>query len=167
MSDNGDAPRPRTCRGLKIALAVSVALNLLIVGLVGGAVLGRPDADEAPTIRALGLGPFAWVLPRDARDDVRRRIEADLQGVRGNRADIGRSLLTVRRALLSEPFDRDAAARALASSRSAANALQAQGHAALLDTLEGMSAEERAVVADRLARTLRRMADRRAGNDRD
>jgi uncharacterized membrane protein len=162
------SPR-RTGRGLKIALAVSLALNLLVAGLVGGAVLGSGNnGGEAPAIRALGLGPFALVLPRDARADVRRRIEADMQDLRRNRADIGRSLLAVRGALLSEPFDREAAARALGVSRNAANALQAQGHGALLDTLEQMSAEDRAVVADRLERTLRRMADRRQdGGARD
>jgi uncharacterized membrane protein len=157
-------PKRKSGRGLKIALAVSLAFNLLVVGVVAGAVLGRSGPDEAPTIRVLGLGPFAWVLPRDARDDVRRRIEADIQGLRRNRAEIGRSLLTVRRALLSEPFDRQAASRALSTSRSAATALQAQGHTALLDTLEQMSAEDRTVVADRLERTLRRMANRRSDN---
>jgi hypothetical protein len=39
-------------------------------------------------------------------------------------------------------------------------ALQAQGHGALIETLEGMSAAERALVADRLARALRRLARR-------
>jgi hypothetical protein len=37
-------------------------------------------------------------------------------------------------------------------------ALQAQGHGALLDTLEGMSRGGTGVVADRLARALRRLA---------
>jgi hypothetical protein len=54
-------PKPLHRRArLKIALAVSLALNLLVAGLVGGAVLGRGGPDEAPAIRALGLGPFAW-----------------------------------------------------------------------------------------------------------
>ena len=78
--------------------------------------------------------------------------------VRRNRAEIGRSLMAVRGALLSDPFDRDAADRALGRSREAAIALQAQGHGALLDTLESMSAAERAVVAERMNRALRRMA---------
>jgi uncharacterized membrane protein len=156
-----DAQKPRrTGRGVKIALAVSLAFNLLILGLVGGAVLGRPDPGGAPAIRTLGLGPFALALPGEARDDIRGRIEANMPELRRNRAEIGRSLMAVRRALLADPFDRAAAARALGRSREAAMALQAQGHGALLDTLDQMSAAERAIVADRLARTLRRLERR-------
>ena len=154
-----ETPKKRGAgRGIKIALAVSLAFNLLVVGVVGGAVLSRPDPGEAPAIRALGLGPFALSLPREARNDVRGRIEANLDEMRRNRGEIGRSLLAVRRALLADPFDREAAERALGRSRQAAIALQAQGHGALLDTLEEMSAAERAVVAERLERTLRRLA---------
>jgi uncharacterized membrane protein len=158
MSETPEAPPRRSGRGIKIALAVSLALNLLVAGLVGGAILGRPAPGEAPAIRTLGLGPFALALPREARDEVRDRIEADMAEVRHNRAEIGRSLMAVRSALLSEPFDRDAADRALGQSREAAIALQAQGHGALLDTLESMSAAERTVVAERMMRTLRRIA---------
>ena len=158
MSETPDTPPRRSGRGIKIALAVSLALNLLVAGLVGGAILGRPAPGEAPAIRTLGLGPFALALPREARDEVRDRIEADMADLRRNRAEIGRSLMAVRRALLSDPFDREAASRALAGSRDAAIALQAQGHGALLDTLEGMSPGERAVVAERMGRTLRRLA---------
>jgi uncharacterized membrane protein len=145
---------------------VSLAFNLLSWALSAAPCSAAADPGEAPAIRTLGLGPFALVLPREARDDVRGRIEADMQELRRNRAEIGRSLLAVRRALLSEPFDRQAAARALVRSRSAATALQAQGHGALLDTLEQMSAADRAVVADRLERTLRRMANRRPTSGR-
>jgi hypothetical protein len=88
----GPDEKRRTGRGIKIALAVSLALNLLVAGLVGGAVLSRPDPGEAPAIRTLGLGPFALALPREARDDIRRRIEADMGELRRNRAEVGRSL---------------------------------------------------------------------------
>lgn len=143
---------------MKIALAVSLAFNLLVVGLVAGAILGRPAPGEAPAIRTLGLGPFALALPREARGEIAGRIEADMAEVRRNRVDIGRSLIAVRGALMADPFDRAAAERALSQSRMAASALQAQGHAALLDTLEAMTPAERAVVAERLERTLRRLA---------
>jgi uncharacterized membrane protein len=162
----GGTAKPRAGRGIKIALAVSLALNLLVVGLVAGAVLNRPGPGDAPAIRTLGLGPFALALPREARDDIRHRIEGDLEDVRRDRAEIGQSLLALRRALLAEPFDREAAARALGRSREAAAALQAQGHGALLDTLEDMTLDERVAVADRLGRTLRRLANRDRDGDR-
>jgi uncharacterized membrane protein len=161
MSDPGTTQPPRgTGRGVKIALAVSLALNLAVAGLVGGAVLGRGGPDEAPAIRALGLGPFALALPRERRDEMRGRMEADMPRIRAERGEIGRSLREVQRALLAEPFDREAAAQALARSREASLTLQEAGHEALLDTLAAMSAEERAALAQGLGRTLRRVGGR-------
>ena len=162
MSDQTPAtPTRKTGRGVKIALAVSLALNLLVVGLVGGAVLGRrDDPGAAPAIRTLGLGPFTLALSGEGRDDVRRRIEAGLPEISRDRMQIGGSLRAVQRALLADPFDRDAAAAALARSREAAAALQAYGHGALLDTLDAMSPAERAEVAERLGRAMRRISPR-------
>jgi len=158
----GPEANPQTPRGagrwVKIALAVSLSLNLLIIGLVGGAILGRAGSPEAPAIRSLGLGPFAFALPRESRDDIRQRMTTDLPELRRNRAEIGASLLSVRRALLQEPFDRDAVSAALGRSRDAAFTIQSQAHEALLLALEEMTPAERAEVAERLGRTLRRMA---------
>jgi len=165
MSQAGNLPprnrRTRTSPAIKIALAISLALNLLIVGLVGGAILaGQGGQREGPGIRTLGLAPFARALPRDSREDMRRRIEADSLDVRRDRSRIGHGLRGLQRALLTDPFDRDAAAQALAGSRDAAAALQARGHAALVETLADMPATERAAVAERLGRAMRRMAGR-------
>jgi hypothetical protein len=68
-----------------------------------GAVLSRPDPGEAPAIRTLGLGPFALALPREARDDIRRSDRGRHGELRRNRAEIGRSLMAVRQALLADP----------------------------------------------------------------
>lgn len=162
-------PSRPTGRGIKIALAVSLALNLLIVGLVVGTILSvgnwRSDPDRSPALRALGLGPFALALERDDRVALRDRLRgADLG--QGQRA-IGGSMRDVQRALRSDPFDRELAAAGLSRSRDAAETLQAQGHGALLDMLADMSAADRAALADRLNRALRRMGNApRSGESR-
>lgn len=163
--DPGNGQQPRGGRGIRIALALSLSLNLLILGLVGGAILSRAGPDDGPAIRALGLGPFTLALPREARSDMRRQLGAESARLAAERARIGRSLQEVRRALLAEPFDREAAERALARSREAALELQSGGHAALLGTLEGMTAGERARVADRLGRIVRRAGPRGAASE--
>ena len=155
MPDPSPAPK-RTGRAVRIALAVSLSLNLLILGAVGGLWLNRPGPGEAPAIRMLGLGPFAIALSREGRSDMRARIEADLPALARDRVVLGQGLREVQRALLAQPFDRDAAAAALARSRRAALALQGRGHSALLDTFEAMSQEDRAQVANRLGRILHR-----------
>lgn len=148
----------RSGRGLRIALAVSVALNLLILGLIGGAVIGAGGRNDGPDLRALGLGPFVRGLEREDRQSLRERI--DRESLRGERRAVAMSLRGVQSALRAEPFDRAAAQAALSRSRAAAGALQAAGHGALLDQLVAMDAASRAALADRLERVLRRRMDR-------
>jgi hypothetical protein len=154
-------PKPRASRGLKIALGLSLAFNLFVIGLAGGALLGRGEArEDRVALRMMGLAPIAVALPREARAELRGRIGAEAPDLRRERVAIGRSLRGLQRALLAEPFDRAEAARALSAARRGTAALQARGHAAALDVLEGLPAEERAVMAERLGRAMRRMAER-------
>jgi len=89
---------------------------------------------------------------------VRARI--DREALRADRRALGAGLMQLRGALLAEPFDRPAAEGALARARGATEALQGHGHGALLDHVETMSAAERAALAERLDRALRRMGGR-------
>lgn len=156
---------PRTRRWVKVALAVSLALNLAVIGLVSGAFLGaggaRDDGPGAPALRALGLGPFAQALSREDRAELRGRIERTGMELREERREIGRSLRAVEEALRAEPFDRATVEAAFARSRGFVVSLQETGHGALLDQIETMSAAEREDLADGLARAMRRIAGRR------
>ncbi len=162
MSETGKTRRT-TGRGVKIALAVSLALNLAVVGVVAGAVMGRGEDgnDRSLALRSLGLGPFAIALDRDDRAALREQIEASGVSLRDDRRAIGQALRAVQEALLAEPFDRALAEGALEQSRGLVVALQETGHTALLDLMEGMSAPERAELAESLNRVMRRNGGRR------
>ncbi|GAB5445260.1 periplasmic heavy metal sensor [Gymnodinialimonas sp.] len=156
---------PRKGRWLKLVLAVSLALNLAVVGLIAGAVMsggGPRDAGGAPlALRALGLGPFERALSREDRAELRERLEGAGVELREERRAIGRSLRAVEEALRAEPFDRAAVDAAFARSRGLVVSLQETGHGALLDQIESMSAAEREALADGIARIMRRNGGRR------
>jgi len=154
--------KPRGGRGLKIALALSLAVNLAILGLVAGAMLGGGPRGGGgdPHLRSLGLGPFAMAFSREDRAGFAERI--DRTALRAERQALGDSLVALRAALASEPFDRAAAEVALSRSRGAAEALQGIGHHAVLDQIAQMTTAERRALAQRLDRALRRMAGRGA-----
>ena len=146
-------------RGLKIALGLSLAVNLAILGLVLGAMMGGgPRGGEDARLRSLGLGPFGSALTRDDRAGFAARLDRD--AMRDERRRMGDSLGMFRAALLADPFDRAAAEAALTRARDAAGTLQGMGHAALLDQIGAMAAPERAALAARLERTLRRVGGR-------
>jgi hypothetical protein len=169
MSDptGGQGPKLGGGRGVKIALGLSLAVNLLIVGLVVGALFavgpGR-SRDDDPRLRTLGLGPFAIALSRQDRAAVIDRIDRD--ALSRERRALGASLLQLRDALLAEPFDKAAAEAALVRSRAASEAAQGHGHAALLDQIATMTLAERTELAERLGRALRRTGGRDRGGDR-
>ena len=165
-----NASAPRKGRGLKIALALSLALNLAILGLVGGALLGLRGngngADEGgrngpPALTSLGLGPFAFALDREDRAELRERVGSRGERLQQDRRAIGNALREVQAALLADPFDRAAAEAALARTRDRAMGLQEQGHSALLEQIETMSVQERADLAESLNRVMRRFGSRR------
>lgn len=151
----------RAGRGLKIALALSLAVNLAVVGLVAGAVIGfGPIGDrDDPRLRALGLGPFATALSREDRAGFSARVDRAALG--DERRALGEGLAALRQALRSEPFDRAATSAALARMRDATTGLQTVSHDALLDQIAQMPAAERADLAERFSRALRRMGGHR------
>ena len=162
MSDPApvQSPEPprRSPRWVKILLALSLSLNLLVLGVVVGAVIGfdrKFGGPEGADLRPLGLGPFALAMDREARDGVRDRI--DRRGMRADALVLRAALADMQTALRSDPFDRALAEAALSDARAATGRMQLRGHEALLDQFEGMSLEDRVAAADRVARSMRRI----------
>lgn len=145
-------------RGVKIALALSLAVNLAVAGLVGGAMLGQGMRGDGgmSDLRALGLGPFVRALPREDRRDLRERVTAAGIDMRAERRAIGQSLRDLEAALRTENFDRNRADRAFATSRASVVSLQEAGHAALLDQIESMDTGDRRALADTLSEIMQR-----------
>ena len=162
-----DAPQtPPSGRGLRIALFVSLALNLLVVGVLAGLVIvgaDRRSDGRMHGLRALGLGPFLPVLSSEDRADLGARLRENRRELGELGRPLGRAVRGFTEALRSEPFDRDRAEAALAAQREHGMALQERGHALLLDQIETMSPEARALMADRIETALRRASDRRFG----
>lgn len=161
MSDQPtqNQPQRRVGRGVKIALGLSLALNLIVVGLVVGIALSVRDwrgDDRRPPLRAMGLGPIAMVLDREDRQALRHRLETATPEIRGGGRGLAEGIRELTAALQSEPFDRSAAEAALERQRSNAQQLQASGHGVLLDQLEAMSAADRYALAVRIEERLRR-----------
>lgn len=152
--------KPRTRRGIKIALGLSLALNLLILGSIGGAMInGRPDGpirDRVDLVRTLGLGPLGRALDREDRDQIVARVGENRADVRAEREALLNATMAFVTAVESVPFDREATAAALALQRDHVHGLQERGHAALVDQLGRMSPEARAEFARRLRHSIER-----------
>ena len=162
------APPPvRSGKGLRIALALSVALNLLVVGVVAGALL-RDGDPRGRVVRDLDFGPFTEALsPRD-REALRREFVARAPEMREIRQQIRADLETLLGVLRREPFDA-ATLQAVMDNQQGRMARRIEiGRELLVERLATMSPDERSAFADRLEQRLRRGGGQgRPGNGAD
>lgn len=148
------APAPATPRGVKIALALSVALNLGVAGLAVGAWLG--DGPHRGMPRDMSFGPFTEALDEDDRQEIRKALLERLGEFREQRAAARAEFETLLATLRADPFDAEALKAALATLE-ARNAQRLDLGRSLIETrLIEMSPKERADFADRLEKGLRR-----------
>jgi uncharacterized membrane protein len=141
------AVSPRRNR-MQWALVASLGLNLVAVGIIGGAILkGPPPPDPGP---GPSLWHFARSLPEPYRHDLSvalRESRPDWIGKRNAMENLSRSMAE---ALRAEPFDPAAAEAILRQQTEIANELSARGTDLLLAQMSRMSPEAR----DAYARSL-------------
>ena len=143
-------PAPSAPRWMRWLLVLSLALNLLVLGLVVGDALSGGGPGRGPRPVEMTLGPVARAL--DPAD--RRAILGELRG-HPDLHHLGRGgreagLREVAAALRAEPFDADRARAALAMQSDRVVAAHAAVQEALLARIAAMTAEERAAFANRL-----------------
>jgi uncharacterized membrane protein len=154
----GPPPVPPTGPGgprwIKIALAVSVALNLAIAGLVAGAWLRDGPGHGLP--RDMSFGPFTEALSDSDRRALRRTLGERAHGFREARQEMQADLQTLLSSLRADPFDPAAAEAALAAIAGRASARLELGRDLIAERILAMSDAERQAFADRLERGLKR-----------
>lgn len=155
-----DTPKSRMRLGLRILLIASLALNVMIVGVVAGGIMkGRSPGPFGGF--DMTIGPFAEALG----DDDRRAIRAELRDRRDIRPPRYEDRIAAMEGFLAsvraENFDPAAIEAMFAEQRArASNAMEA-GQQALLNRITAMDSDERARFAERLERELRHGGDRR------
>lgn len=144
-------------RGLRIALFVSLALNLAVVGTVAGMFLsvGPHGPRAASNDRGINFGRYNNALSPEDRAALRAAY-LDLSA--GRPASEARSLRAAHRAeqvallasLRAEPFDLAAVAEVFKREQGRMTQGIEIGQALLLGRIEAMSPSERTAFADRL-----------------
>ena len=159
MTDTDPSTRtpPRSGRGLRIAFAVSLALNLAVAGLVAGAFLrdGPPHGG-----RDFGMGPLSEALSRDDRRAMRAAFLDRYPGLRADRGAMREDVQVLLGTLRADPFDPMALDDALAAIARRNGELLATGQELLAARIKAMDPDDRAAFADRLEKKLPRAGKR-------
>jgi uncharacterized membrane protein len=136
-------------RGWKIALAVSLALNLFVLGAAGG-VLYR-DAQGPPGRfggRGGPLGRAVEGLSGDQRAAFRQMLHDQVEAARPLIQDARRSRRQAFDLLSAPTFDRAAAGQAMAQARNDEGRIRAAMENAVLDFAARLSPQQRASMAE-------------------
>lgn len=160
MQDN---PTRRRQRLLKAVLVLSLALNLLVLGAIGGALWrfgghGHAGKDGGAGARTYAA-PYLQALPREQRRELHRKMRAERprQSAEERQAAYAQMLAALR----AEPFDRAAAEAVLEAQGRAAQEGLKNAHALWLTQVSQMDAAARRAYADALAARLAERSKRR------
>jgi uncharacterized membrane protein len=138
----------------------SLAANLLVVGVIAGALIGRQSRDAGAMPRDPISGLFLHAMPEREREalgrDLRRQAGAHGHDRAAMRAELAATLALLR----GEPFDAAALAARIAGERDRQLARVGLGDRLFVERIAAMSPGERRAYADRLEEFLRRFERR-------
>ena len=141
---------------MKVLLAVSLAINLGVLGLVGGAALRGAGDRGRPDVRDIGFGPFTEALSPQDRQELRRAFLRDGGNPRAMRQMMRSQVGTLLQVLRSEPLQ-EADLRAVFSQfQQRWQERLDLGQRLLADRIIAMSPDDRARFADRLEEVMAR-----------
>ena len=152
-----DTPKgPKSGRGLRIALAISVALNLAVAGVVAGTMMrNHSDGGRTGQVRELDFGLYTEALSREDRRALRQAFLAKSPDVRQIKRQRRDDALAVLAALRATPFVPENLTAVMQAQQQRTARQLGLGQNVLRDFLIAMSPADRAAFAGRLEDRLR------------
>jgi uncharacterized membrane protein len=150
-------------RILRLALIVSLSLNLAVVGLVIGTSL-KFRAAPPPPIRDLSFGGFSAAMTPEQQAELRRHFADQAPDLRKLRAQLRGDREALLAILRAEPFDTTGFTSVMANMRIRYTEPSRQAEAALLEVIMRMSPAERRDLADGVEAEMQRPPGPRNGH---
>ncbi|WP_293450824.1 periplasmic heavy metal sensor [Planktotalea sp.] len=166
--DDAVAKPAKPKKRFRILLGVSLALNLLVVGAVVGAMVkgpsssGRGGPPGTREVSAPYVGAFDHATKRALRDEMRARLPDRRDAQAANRADYEAFVGVLR----ADTFDKEAAAGIIDTQFQRSGQFQRVGRALSIEKIDQMSLSERMAYADRLQKRLDDPKKRKRKKDR-
>lgn len=154
----------------KTVLVLSLALNLLVLGTIGGAVFSGRFGDGPPGKVDLSMGPLLRALPEEAqqglREDLRQRLRERGDDWRDHGPPGGGpGLREVVEILRADPFALEALSAYLDGQTARAEAAARAARDAFAEQVMALDPQDRAAMADRLEDEMRNFRPPPAGGN--
>lgn len=143
MSEQSTPQAKGTPRWIKIALIVSVAVNLGVAGVIGGAALRAPEIQRNNLEAPEGVAMLARAMPPEHQRELRQNLRERRSDLRPDREELRNLRDRFIVALRAEPFDIDAVNAVFADQRAMLSKLTAAGHTSVIEQIEKMSPRDR------------------------
>ncbi|WP_415184026.1 periplasmic heavy metal sensor [Phaeovulum sp.] len=146
------APKPGMRGWVRAVFIVSLALNLVVLGVVAGGVIGHAKHPPRHRVSSISMGPFTASLSREDREALRRDAEAEGQDFRAMqraaRADYARLIAALR----ADPWNKAEVQAVLDGHRMRTLERIEIGGRLMFGRIAAMTPDERKAFADRLDR---------------
>ena len=154
MSDVEGTMAGKTPRGVKIALAVSVALNLGVAGLVAGLALHGGPGHGDRMGRDLGFGPFDAVFLPEDRAGLRKAIVGKIGDFRTMWQQMQGDMTALLNAMRSDPYDAAAVSAAFDAQAQHLTDKVTLGNGVVRDYVLALTPEARLALAGRMQQVM-------------
>jgi len=147
--------KPKSSRWLKIALGVSLCLNLLVAGAIGGAFF-KGSGGKFEGARAIAQDPLRAVfgaLPRETRHDLMRQMRQTGRDHPQNRSAWVSDFTTLLRA---ETLDKNALEALFKRRTERLELMTSTGRSLLIENITAMTPDERNAMADKAEKRWKR-----------
>lgn len=159
MSDHEQQRAPRVSWGLKALLGMSLALNLVVVGIVAGGVVRQGGWSEKghrmPALGSFGT-PYMQALPRQNRREIMKAMRGQAVVEIPSRKERRAMFFEVLSSLRAVPFERSALETTIQRQSDTSVTIQTTAQKAWVDHVSAMSDNERMAYADAVEEVMHR-----------
>jgi uncharacterized membrane protein len=138
--------------GISLPLAISLGVNLLLIGLFAGLLFQLRDSqnasEQAQDVQRPIPGALLRHLPPEEKAELRERGRDLARDIRSHRRERRRLMDGVLEALAAEPYDPAAAERAIEALHDAEGVSRAEGQTTFLEFWNGLDGEVRQRVVE-------------------
>lgn len=157
MAETNNQPQNASPRWVRVALVLSLGLNLAVLGIVIGAVMsGMGPRAHSAMVRDLGFGAFTDALAPEDRSAMRAAFLGQPREIYLSRREMRAEFEELLSLLRAEPFDQVALTEALTRQNARSRARLVLGQNLLTERIAVMTPEARRGFADRLEASLAR-----------
>jgi len=157
MAEEKHTAAAPTNRWVKFVLVVSLGLNMLVVGAVGGMIYThQDDGNPRPNLRDISYGPYARALSTEDRKAIGVALRREAGTIQQNRPKTEQMFNALFAALKADVYDRNAVHGLVQDQLDIALKRQQIGQRLLLERIDTMTPKERRKFAQRMQRALER-----------